>query len=114
MKRMVLFLVAVSFVIFSANNLTDAFSYVGGMFGYGVPFLSEEWLYYLKDYGFIILLGIIGATPVPKRILSRLCKNTSVANIWSIAEIILLVGLVIICTAYLVDGSFNPFLYFRF
>ncbi len=110
----VLFLVAISFVIFSANNLTDALSYVGGMFGGGVPFASQEWLYYLKDYGLIVLIGIISATPIPKNLLARLCKNTKLASVWSIAEIVLLAVLVLVSTAYLVDGSFNPFLYFRF
>ncbi len=110
----VLFLVAISFVIFSANNLTDAVSYVGGMFGANVPFISSEWLYYLKNYGLIIIIGIISATPLPKLALRKICKNTKLSNVWGIVEILLLLLLLLISTAYLVDGSFNPFLYFRF
>ncbi len=110
----VLFLVAVSFAIFSANNLTDALSYVGGMFGANVPFVSGEWLYYLKSYGVVLLIAAISATPIPKAIISRFCTNTRLAKLWSAAEIPLLAILLIISTAYLVDGSFNPFLYFRF
>ncbi len=110
----VLFLVAVSFVIFSANNLTDALMYVGGMFGIDVPFVSAEWLYYLKSYGFVIIVAAIGATPLPKKIVSQLCQKNGFAKVWPIAEIFLLACLLLISTAYLVDGSFNPFLYFRF
>ncbi len=110
----VLFLVAVSFVIFSANNLTNALSYVGGMFGLNVPFVSGELVYYLKSYGIVIIIAAISATPMPKTIISRFCKNTGFKKVWSIAEIPLLAILLLISTAYLVDGSFNPFLYFRF
>ena len=110
----VLFLVAISFVIFSANNLTDAITYVGGMFGVNVPFVSAEWLYYLKNYGFVIIIAAISSTPLPKILISKLSKNTDFAKLWAVVEIILLVCLLLISTAYLVDGSFNPFLYFRF
>ncbi len=110
----VLFLVAVSFVIFSANNLTDAVSYVGGMFGVNIPILSAEWLYYLKSYGVVILIAAISATPIPKNIVARLCQNVGFAKIWNAVQIPLLAILLLISTAYLVDGSFNPFLYFRF
>ncbi len=110
----VLFLVAISFVIFSAGNLTDALGYMGGMFGAGVPLISTETLFYLRDYGALLLVGIISATPLPKMILAKLCKNSKTENIWKIAETLLLAALLLICTAYLVDGSFNPFLYFRF
>ncbi len=109
-----LFLVAISFVIFSANNLTDALGYVGGMFGIGVPFFSAEWLYYLKSYGIVIIIAAIGATPIPKNIILRQCKNPKFSKVWDVIEIPLLATLLLVSTAYLVDGSFNPFLYFRF
>ncbi len=110
----VLFLVAISFVIFSASNLTDAISYVGGMFGVNVPFISVEWLYYLKNFGVIIAVAAISSTPIPKTIIAKLCENTHFSKVWNIIEIPLLIALLLISTAYLVDGSFNPFLYFRF
>lgn len=110
----VLVLVIISFAIFSAGNLREAMSNIGGMFGMGVPFISAEWLFYLKDYALIIMIAVIGATSIPKMILSRICMNKTVSAVWSIIEIILLIMLLLISTAYLVDGSFNPFLYFRF
>ncbi len=110
----VLFLVAISFVIFSANNLTDAVSYVGGMFGINVPFYSAEWLYYVKSFGVVIAVAAISATPIPKTVIARLCQSHRFSKAWAIIELLLLVILLLVSTAYLVDGSFNPFLYFRF
>ena len=104
----VLILISISFVIFNAASLPEAISYIGGMFGAGnYPLLSAETVFYLKDYLVIILLGIIGATPVPKMVFSKIK-----ALRW--LEPALLTLLLFIATAYLVDGSFNPFLYFRF
>ena len=111
----VIFFVIISFVIFNATNLSDVFTYVGGMFGIGnVPFISDETVYYLRSYLFVIIAGIIGATPYPKNIILKLKKNNQYNKILNIAEIIVVIGLIIIVTAFLVDGSFNPFLYFRF
>ncbi|MBO5859420.1 MAG: MBOAT family protein [Clostridia bacterium] len=109
----VMFLVIISFVIFNAADMGEAMRYIGGMFGFGgVPLFSAEWLYYLRSYAVVIILAIIGATPLPKKIVSKLSeKNEKLVNL---AEPIVLVALMIVMTAYLVDGSFNPFLYFRF
>ncbi len=109
----VMLLVIISFVIFNAADMGEALQYIGSMFGFGnVPVYSTEWLYYLRSYAVVIIIGIIGATPLPKKIVSKISeKNIKIVNI---AEPVVLVALVIVMTAYLVDGSFNPFLYFRF
>ena len=104
----VLFFVVISFVIFNASSLTEAFDYIGGMLGIGnYPLISLETVFYFKNYCLILILGLIGATPIPKILASKL-------KISHWLEPIVLVGLLAIVTAYLVDGSFNPFLYFRF
>ena len=104
----VLILIAISFVIFNAASLPEAVSYIGGMFGFGnYPLISAETVFYLKDYLAILLLGIIGATPIPKMLASKI-------GIAKWVEPIFIALLLVISTAYLVDGSFNPFLYFRF
>lgn len=110
-----LFFTAISFAIFSAGTITDAVTHLGGMFGVGeLPILSQEFLYNLKSFGFTLVVAIIAATPIPKKILEFCCKNKTVSVAWSVLEILLLVGLLILATAYLADGAFNPFLYFRF
>ena len=103
-----LFAVIISFVIFNATNMGEAFQYIGGMFGGGgVPLVSAEALYYLRSYALIFVVAIIGATPIPKLAAQKL-KFTQYL------EPVVLLALLALVTAYLVDGSFNPFLYFRF
>ena len=111
----VIILVAISFVIFANDNFSDALTCLSGMFFMGgLPFVSHEQLYYLLSFAVILIVAVIGATPLPKKIISKI-ENKKVGNlIISIAEPIFLVVVTVLSTAYLVDGSFNPFLYFRF
>ena len=109
----VMLLVIISFVIFNAADMGEAMRYIGGMFGFGsVPVYSAEWLYYFRSYAVVIVMAVIGATPLPKKIIAKFSEKNE--KLFNIAEPLVLVGLMIVMTAYLVDGSFNPFLYFRF
>ena len=111
----VLFFVSVSFVIFSASDLSEAIGNVGGLFGGGnIPFISESFIFNLRNYFFVIIAGIIAATPLAKILIEKLNQNKKTALIISYLEIPVLLFLLIVSTAFLVDGSFNPFLYFRF
>ena len=104
----VLFAIIISFVIFNASSMREAANYIGGMFGAGgIPVISAEAIYYLKSFGLIFLLAMIGSTPIPKKIIAKIKVATYI-------EPIALLALLTMITAYLVDGSFNPFLYFRF
>lgn len=111
----VLFFVTLSFVIFNAANLQEAVQYLGGMFGFGnVPLMSAECGYYLKSYGILLISAMIGATPLVKTSVQGL-KNTSAGEkLLPALETCMMIGLLLAATAYLIDGSFNPFLYFRF
>lgn len=101
-------IVLIGFVIFDATNLNQAWEYIGAMFGFTeVPMVSAEAVYYLKSYAVIYMVSILGATPLVKSIATRIKKA-------DYFEPILLLGLLLAVTAFLVDGSFNPFLYFRF
>ena len=107
--------IVVSFVIFNAANMREAVEYIGGMFGLGgVPLLSAETLYYMRNFGVVLLLSLVGATPLVKNILRRAMEKKWFQNIILVPEPIVFVILLLVVTAYLVDGSFNPFLYFRF
>ena len=109
----VMFLVIISFVIFNATDMGEAARYIAAMFGFGgVPAYSAEWLYYLRSYAVVLVIGIVGATPLPKKIFTKLSEKNE--KLFNVIEPVVLVGLMIVMTAYLVDGSFNPFLYFRF
>ena len=111
----VLLLVMISFVIFNAADMNEAFLYIGGMFGIGnVPLMSTECAYYMRSYGVLIAGSIVGATPLVKNVVSRFATTTYGKKLMLVLRPIVITGLVIVCTAYLIDSSFNPFLYFRF
>ncbi len=107
----VLLTVVVSFVIFNANTLTQAGRDIAGMFGFGgVPLVSTEALYCLRSYGVLFIVGVVGATPLVRNAANRLGERSVAAVLRPVVAAALLLS----CTAFLVDGSFNPFLYFRF
>lgn len=110
-----LVVVGISFVIFNATDIKEAISYIGGMFGAGgVPLVSTEFFYYLKSFGVTLCIGLIGCTPIVKKTVEKIKEKALGGKIISVIEPISLITLLIVMTAYLVDGSFNPFLYFRF
>ena len=85
------------------------------MFGaQGLPLTSAESLYYAKSYAVTFLIAAIGATPVCKNVVSRFAETKIGAQALAILQPVWLLLLLAACTAFLVDGSFNPFLYFRF
>ncbi len=111
----VLFIVMISFIIFNANSMGEAWKNIIGLFGAnGEAFINKYTLYYLKSYIVTIIVAIVGATPFVKNILEKMKQNKVMDKIINILEPVCLVGLLFITTAYLVDNSFNPFLYFRF
>ena len=87
---------------------------IGGLFGLGkLPVISVQSVYYLRSYGLLIIIAAIAATPLPVTAFNRFMK-TKAGSIFYWAMPIVLVGLFLLATAFLVDGSYNPFLYFRF
>ena len=109
-----LLFVLLGFVLFDAPTLSSAGSRIAGLFGGAGVVAGVQSLYYLKSYAVVLLLAVLGATPLPKRLLARLRKNRVCGVLLDVLEPIVLVALLALCTAYLIDGSFNPFLYFRF
>ncbi len=102
-----LFLVLIGFVIFNVTGLAEIGTHFGNMFGFGgLPISSPETIYYMKSYLPCIVMGVVGSTPLMKKVFVK----------WkgSFVETVFLVVLFLLVTASLVNGSFNPFLYFRF
>lgn len=103
-----LFFVMISFIIFNGNEIIEN---IKGLFGIGnISVISKESIYYLKSYFIVILIGIIGATPIMKNIM----KKEKIKKFTNILEPIYLFSILLLSTSYIIDGSFNPFLYFRF
>ncbi len=109
----VLLLITVSFMIFDATSLSEIVSALQSMFHLSsIPLFNDASIYYLKSYFLIFMIAIIASTPIPKKIALYIEEKHPT---WTcILEPLFFLGLLVICTAYLVDGSFNPFLYFRF
>ena len=111
----VLIIVGVSFVLFDAPSLTEAVRRLGLMAGAGgIPLTDTVSLYYLRSYAVTFLLAAIGSTPWPKHVAERLRTGRIGQRTLGLAEPVVAIVLLLAITAYLVDSSFNPFLYFRF
>ena len=103
--------VVLSFVLFNAESMSQAAGDFAGLFGFGgLPLVSPPALYYLRSYGVLFFIGFLGATPVVRDAAARISRTKVGLVLESVAMLLLL----LVCTAYLVDGSFSPFLYFRF
>ena len=105
----VLLVVLISFVVFNAPDLSQAGQDLAGMLGLaGLPGTTAESLYVLRSKAVLLTVGALGATPLPKR------WGRAMGERLPALEALAMAALLLLCTAYLVDGSFNPFLYFRF
>lgn len=111
----VLIFVTISFVLFDSVSVKDAIVSVGAMFGAGdYPLISAETIYYLKSIAVLLVVSCIGATPLPSKVFSKISGNRIGEKVLVVIEPAVIIMLLAVCTAFLIDGSFNPFLYFRF
>ncbi|HHY82113.1 MAG TPA: MBOAT family protein [Clostridiales bacterium] len=110
-----LFFILLSFALFNSDGMGDSLNSLAGMFGLlDVPFSNDFTLYYLKSYGFTMLIAAAGSTPLIKTLFMKISNMDTLRKAVNIMEPVMLVLLLLLITGYLVDGSFNPFLYFRF
>lgn len=111
----VLFIVMISFIIFGSSNMNDAFNTIKGLFGFNKEvFINNYTIYYLKNYLFVLILAILLSTPLIKKLALKLKKNCFIKKLFDILEIVSIPIILVIVTSYLIDNSYNPFLYFRF
>lgn len=107
-------IVIISFLIFSVDSVPEIITNLKNMFFLSnIPFTSLETTYYFRSYLILLIISIIGATPLLKNIIIKL-KETRLKVLIDILEPIYIIVLLILCTSFLIDASFNPFLYFRF
>ena len=108
------FFVNLGFVLFNAHNVTESFHNIAGMFGFSsLPLWDPLARYYLKSYALLFLLAILCATPFPKRVYETL-QTKKQGRLMDAVAVFGVAVILLLSTAQLVDGSFNPFLYFRF
>ena len=110
-----LFFLMLGFVLFDSANVGEALLCFKSMFGFaGIPVANTASLYYLRSNLVLLVIAAIGATPLPKRIYEKIGKTTVGGKVLAVLTPAAAVASVAVCTAYLIDGSFNPFVYFRF
>lgn len=98
-----IFVVMIGFVIFDGVNAVSFIKDITG--ASALPLVNEYSLYIAKGYAVTFVIGIVAATPVVKRLKLKSLKNIEAA---------LYLLLLILVTAALINGSYNPFLYYRF
>ena len=104
-----------SFLVFSAANPADAVRQFGGMFGLtGAPLWTEEALYALKSCGVILVCALIGAVPTVPYLTEKLRVSAKGETVYRVLRPVIAAVLLLASTAFLVAGSFNPFLYWQF
>ncbi len=104
-----LILVVIGWVLFSVEDLSSCLMYLRSMFFGGAGLVSGTFLYYLRSFAPGILVMALASTPLAKSLYGRLPEHFT-----RIMNPILVLASLILCTAYLVDSTYNPFLYFRF
>lgn len=108
-----LFLILIGWVLFSFENLTYGTQYLGAMFGIlGKGIINSDSLYFLYNYALIIIILVLVSTPIPFRLFNMLLEKHR--NIYYMTSFVSNVVIMFLSVAYLVDASYNPFLYFRF
>lgn len=110
-----LFAVIVGWVIFAFDHLQRGIVYLEQMFGVGVPWVNDRAAFALLSNLIMLALLAIGSTPLPSRFsrnLSERWRNRPVRV--TVCANIVMAGVFLLSVAYLVDSTYNPFLYFRF
>ena len=113
-----MFFVMVGWLIFRVDSITYGLDYLLTMFGLrGQALINNQAIYYLMQYKYVLILSIIGSVPIYPFIKRKLGeKSTPWIGIIIIdyIEPFLLISLFLLCIMYLINSTFNPFIYFRF
>lgn len=101
--------VMIAWALFANTDITQAFHYIGMMFGGAASFINSATLFFLRDHFVLLTVCVIACTPFGKNLMHTIRESRF---FWMIP--VLTVVSFLICTAFIVDGTYNPFLYFRF
>ena len=105
-----LVLVLIGWALFAIEDFSALGPYLGARLGMaGGGLVNGAFFYYLRSYGLMLLFATLGSTPVVKSLWHKLPQRVQKIA----CPVLLLLGL-LLSTAYLVDGTYNPFLYFQF
>ena len=98
-----------------AGTMKEAFSNIAGLFGANSTCMINNYtIYYLKSYLGVFIIAALGATPIMRNLIGKIREKPVMDRVLNVLEPVAMVLIILIVTAYLVDNSYNPFLYFRF
>jgi len=110
-----IFIILISFVIFNASSFEEVTLFLKNMFGLNeLPLISIETIYYFRSYMLLLLVGVIASTPIIKNYIKVLKEKKGISKVINGLEPVYYIIILLLVTAFLIDASFNPFLYFRF
>ncbi|GKX32137.1 alginate O-acetylation protein [Vallitalea longa] len=110
-----LLLIIVGWVLFSFDDLEVTIEYLKVMFGFNdVPLINNQFMYYLYTNLILLIVLVVLSTPIIKKWYQTKVSNNKSTKIQEAIMPIALFLILFISTAYLVDSTYNPFLYFRF
>lgn len=109
-----MFFVVIGWALFYFDSsILDCFSYIKGMFGFsGVPFINSNTLYYMLSELLLFAISAFCSVPLLKKVIDKAEKSENICI--NILTVIVYFAIFALCVAYLVDATYNPFLYFRF
>lgn len=113
-----MFFIIIGWLFFRAETLVQALEYLKIMFGFTEhTFINSQAIYYLKEYKFILILAAIATLPLYpsiKRKVEEISIDSANIMIKNYVKPIILIGIFILSISYLINSTFNPFIYFRF
>lgn len=105
-------LVILGWVLFDTADIPTAFAYMGAMFGANGVLWDSQSMYYLINYGIILVFGIFACTDLSKKLFDKLGQK--LPTVMNYATPVAKLAVLVLSTAYLANATYNPFLYFNF
>ena len=100
-------------VIFRADSLQQAKLYMSHMFAVGCKGIDTLALFLLKDMWLLLILGVVMATPLMKKLAAHI-RDSRYNILYDIVHVVVYMGLFLVDICYMVNSSYNPFIYFNF
>ena len=108
-------LIVIGWVIFAVDDMGKVAAYLGMMLGSSQIFIDDAFVYFFESRIWLLIACVIGSTPLPKIVCSIIAEKLEDREVLlGTIETVLFMGIFALSMAFLVSGSYNPFLYFRF
>ena len=108
-----MFAVLFGWVLFAFEDFGKGVAFLKTMFGGGAGFISNGTLYQILSYLPLLIVCLVAATPLAKKIYGKLSLKAGEGVLLTV-DSVRIAGIMLLSIAYLISGSYNPFLYFRF